>query len=778
MTAKQTGTPEQTMLMDKVAAYETIVKAIEQYRQAEIKVSRKILSSESLPGAEASPAETAANVCKILDEARALAIADSKHLKYRFGVRSEKALIRAGEQRSKVIEKLCREKQIKRSEYERKRQILLTDLSKLQELIDRLSDATQDHAVRLEKLETTFKATEDTLKQLERLQIIEDQPVEQDKTNQGHTSKDTPGATSSAVVHPIPAAAENSHKPEAPEKAEGAESTEHKELQKVNYVIKNSQSIDVITGEPQPKQARRRGREEALHPDSAQKIAEQDMLRPLHQGIAINPLTGETGKLYGIDRRTRVANVLDEAVKHLQRIRAAVLTVHTQQGDVFEINPASTSDLEVLDREGKVKMTLNSALMLKPCPDSEQQAKDRLNDMAYSKALMDILREYHGALIFSPTEMLGTPGEIYGARPIFVSSGISERHAIRLIIDFMALLVPKSTLATVNTLQNDNDYFSRQHVVKIINSVGRCLSPLASELRRILFTSCRTWHNDETTWRCMELLRSDQTDKNSKKKRSKNYLWTLVTGKHEPKQGVVYLAAEDRSHGSFMRQFGLVADAESGQYILPEGFDIKIENLITDCYTGYRKGVELLEKLLGRPLLRACCFAHLRKYFIEALDTMRLAEVFLNICTGSATGYGERLEAELKAQDIKPGINGQRVMIMTFLIELILRLDRNFAVETRGRLEDIRQQASSGNLEQLYEIAAELLEASPTIKQVGEIDGILQYEGGQDLPWGKALVYLMNNRKEFTAFLKQTMIRYSYEFIILIYCHFLSTTFI
>ena len=110
------------------------------------------------------------------------------------------------------------------------------------------------------------------------------------------------------------------------------------------------------------------------------------------------------------------------------------------------------------------------------------------------------------------------------------------------MIDYMVLKSSRSGLATRNQQLSDGDYFSRQYIVEFITSMSRCSSPLAQSIRLELFKSCKVWHNDESTMKVLELIQEKDGFR-----RSKNYIWCLVTGSHEVKQGVVYLGAKTRS---------------------------------------------------------------------------------------------------------------------------------------------------------------------------------------------------------------------------------------
>ena len=111
---------------------------------------------------------------------------------------------------------------------------------------------------------------------------------------------------------------------------------------------------------------------------------------------------------------------------------------------------------------------------------------------------------------------------------------------------------------------------------------------------------------------------------------------------------------------------------------LPQTLDpdeFATETLVTDSYSGYPPGIALLEDMLeGRTIVHAGCHFHLRKYFVEALSLLKLDKVFRKLCTCSPDEYDDGLKRELQEQNITIGSNGDLVLFMAYLIELILRL--------------------------------------------------------------------------------------------------------
>lgn len=90
--------------------------------------------------------------------------------------------------------------------------------------------------------------------------------------------------------------------------------------------------------------------------------------------------------------------------------------------------------------------------------------------------------------------------------------------------------------------------------------------------------------------------------------------------------------------------------------------------------------------LEGRHIVHAGCHCHLRNYFVEALSLLKPDKVFRKICTCSPDEYNDCLKRELQEQNITIGSNGDLLLFMAYLIELILRLDEDFSFADKEEL--------------------------------------------------------------------------------------------
>ena len=120
-----------------------------------------------------------------------------------------------------------------------------------------------------------------------------------------------------------------------------------------------------------------------------------------------------------------------------------------------------------------------------------------------------------------------------------------------------------------------------------------------------------------------------------------NHLWSLVSGAHEQNQGAVYLAAASRNIKSFLPQFGITINEDGS---ITSEFFIALENLVSYCCKVHGPGLAKLEAFLNKAIRQAGCYAHLRRYFLQALEALNLKEVFNAACKGSVEGFEQRVD--------------------------------------------------------------------------------------------------------------------------------------
>lgn len=719
----------------------TLLSCVEKIRAAEIQSGPDCLNISNLPASNCSNESLSNWLNNLVDTVMSQNIALSKHLKHRFGTRSERAINKSYKQCEKEQKALNKKDGITREEFD-KRQTLLQGLRL--DLLNEL-ELTSNHALcnsrKLTRLKEQLETVENNISTLKKLPIV-DGVDSASSENQNNAYGEAPVITPSSTTSTNSMGSTNSTS--STDSTNSTNSTKN-----TNDETLSSPVLEKI--EKYEKEAIKEKKnckaKKANSKISRDKIDNHFYgngltLSPVVDGYAIDPATGDKIRVYAIAKKLRINKVLHEVIVNISAVKSEVVTVHGKNGECFEINAATYPEIVVRDATGKIVATLDKDLLLKPDSKEKELQKYKLcESYGYGDALRNILTVFKGDLLLSPTEFLSHPRSIYGMRPMFASGSISEQHALKLMIDYLVLKSSKSGLSERNSLLNDGDYYSRQYIIEMISATSRALSPLAMTIRRILFANCKVWHNDETTWKVLE---------NMTESRTKNYLWTLVSGKHERIKGVVYLGAKTRSSDEFLRQF-YNKDDPLNRTRLDE---IKIETLITDGYPGYKKGLELLESLLpcNRKITHACCHQHLRRYLLEALENMKLDIVFKNICNCSASKYKESVDRELERLNMQVGPHGRRLMFITFLIELILRLDCDFEVADKIALEKRRQDTSRYILERFYQECEILVKESPGLELVSS-NGATKVTGNAVYPWAKAIIYAFNNRKELSAFL-------------------------
>ena len=718
----------------------TVRGCIEKLRSAEFQNGPECMTVGNIPDSNCSISDLSCWLEELVSVAMKQQLALSKHVKHRFGSHTEKAIKK---DTTAIAEKLKLQNTITRTEYNFQLAHLNQSLSRLLDMVETLSKNSCENTRMISRYQQDIKKIEALICKLQSKKVIADDeavaadasthpiiPTDSITPTNSTNSTNTTNHTDSTNI----TAAEDESGSHTVKNRHSARCNGKKELnQTLNNVLDNKKETHSVQN------CNAENGDNRANMDSNGE--ENLKLEPVCDGFAVDPDSEAFIKVWEISKRRRITEIIHESISTLKTFEASVMTFHGPNGEAFEIHPATAPELILRNELGNIVARLDQDLILSPDTPSREKEKAKLcAKYHYSKTLQNILTVDDGVLLLSPTEFMGQPRRIYGMRPMFVGNSISEQHALKLVIDYMVLKSSKSGLATRNQLLTDGDYFSRQYIVEFITSMSRCFSSLAQAIRFELFKSCKVWHNDESTMKVLELLQEEDGSR-----RSKNYIWCLVTGSHEEKQGVVYLGSKTRSSEEFIKQF---KDAET---LEPDEF--AIEALITDCYSGYPPGIALLEDMLeGRHIVHAGCFFHLRKYFIEALSLLKLDKVFRKICTCPPDDYDEYLDRELQNQNIAVGSNGDLVLFMTYLIELILRLDGDFSNADRKELEARRQEFSVELLDQFYEECENLLRLTPTMHRLINADGKIYVEGGSEYPWGKALAYALNNRQELYAF--------------------------
>ena len=671
--------------------------------------------------------------------------AAEKNKNFRFGSKTERAVINQRnltlKEASKNLKK-HKDKRILLSEYMEETSSIKRKIETFNQYRMTLAEKTLNQSRRMDLYTKTIQRLEGLLKEYEEMTIIEN-------TEEASAVPDTV-----ETKNPEPASvSKNPDSSDNPDSPDSSDSPDNNTLQEESEkAIPNDTEIDRETNVCRTRKTMKkevslekksRDADEILANNPVPYILSNDVqLIPIVKGRAINPLNGEIIEVYSLNSRIRTSEILHNAISQLQNVCAQTITVRGKNGEEFEINPATTSELQVVNKDGQVVANLNSKLLLNTDSPECEAAKKELNaHLQYGESLLSILTVEEGRFLLSPTEFLGIPSQILGARPVFVRHGMSEQHAIAVTVDSMILLTSKGRIVAKGELLNNGAYFSKQHVVETSNGLIRALKPLAENIRGILLKNVSVWHNDETTFRCAEMQKNPDDD--SHLLRIKNYVWALVTGKHEELQGTVYFASRTRKDEEFLNQLG--ENITSGE--------IAINYVISDAYKGYSSGIEKLEGMITRTVRNAGCYFHLRQYFLEAIENMGLSDVFYEISTCAAEEYPQKVTEALKKWGIQSSQMGRALLRVTFLIELLLRLDEDFAVNDCRSLEERRARVSKPLVEHLYESISKLVSSMPGARIITDGNGNQKFESEINLACTDALRYAINHKKELTVFL-------------------------
>ena len=713
---------------------QTLLSEIECFRVAEFQTGAKCLRCDNLPSENASIEELSDWLSQALRETRRLMISNGKLNQMSFAPKSEKILKEANK-----VEQKCKKLKNKHPLTEKKRDELVAELREKKEKVEmRIQENLDDELKAQEntrRLADMVQRIQAQIDELMRREVIPD-PEEDESDSDPKSDADNQS--------------DSSQQPDASQQPDSSPQSSFQDTDRIRpeerrQIDDCAKKVDEHKRQHKEEESANDTNDKGIDSEKLPRDDKSCKVKPKPQDKERNPASGNLESTHELPSMEKQITLLDESYNQMKQSVAIVVELQNKDGERFILHPATCKEVEGLDQNGNVTANVDSALILNPDTPEREKLKERLNSCGYSARLLNIMTVLGGMLVFSPTEFLGIPSQLYGMRPCFVRSPISEQMAIKILIDFILLHLPKSRIADCMGLRWGEVALTKQQIITLINGMCRAFSPLAQLLRRILLESSTTMHNDDCVVQCLE----GQKDDEGNKVRSKSYLWGLTTGAHEEKQGVIYLAAISRNADEFLRQFGYSTNDDGSEVILP----CALQHLVTDCCSVYIPGIGRLEGLTGHEIVRGGCYAHLRRYFRDALLAMKLLGVFEAASQGPLVGFEQRVEAELAARQMTSGSYGRKVMFACFMIELIFRLEEDFTFTSKSELEERRQTVTVICVNALYETIEELKAATKSIEQNGERNGVPQYKGGKDVPWGTAIVYALNNKTELYAFL-------------------------
>lgn len=698
-----------------------VLTNLEDLRAAEIQVGPTSICYQHLPEANANSETIITWLNNIFLQMRAGAISLNKLRSNSYSRKSEKVYKEASKAEKKA-NRIVKKGDVSRAEVEK----TLEDVNeKIRTVEGKISQNLDDE---LENLNVTGRLA-DTLKRLKQLRsklmkqlnMLGEEPLTEPNVSEDY-HEDNPQHNS------------QSHRPShtSQEDASSAENSNEWETDVYSIIC---------------------GARESKRQKNEKKYQDVDEKKPIeHPDIwIISPqLDAWTNKdkgdhLYDLESLKKKFDVIHATLPQVEQNVCESAVLKDNEGSRIPFNAATCYEVSGLDENRNVVASVNSDLLLMPKSDEDEKKKEELREEGFSDALMAIMTEYHGQLVISPTEFCGIPSILYGMRPCFMRSTYSESLAIRVVVDFIVMHLAKNRIADHMQLQYGDLALSKQQIIEIINGMGRALSPLAQEMRKILLAETETMHNDDSYIRCLEWQRDEQGEL----KHSLCHIWGMTTFARAEKKGAIYLATKSRSTEDFLRQFGLSKEGDK-ENIFPCG----IRNFISDGCSSHPSGLDKVEELSGRKIVRAGCYAHLRRYFREALICLNLKDIFDAATSDDFRAFDDLVESELTTQGIKIGQNGRKVLTACHLIEMIFLLEQDFAIRTREEMEERRKKYTTKYVDELFAVIDELKNISPTITTVNKRNGETKYKGGSNYPWGRAVVYGLNNKIELHAFLQ------------------------
>ena len=404
------------------------------------------------------------------------------------------------------------------------------------------------------------------------------------------------------------------------------------------------------------------------------------------------------------------------------------------ESDIYSINPVTTFDLSAYNESNEQICSVASDLVLDGDNEENKLKIKMLNNdkdsYNYPESILPIMSAVKDpytekeTIVINPLEMYGYPGFLYGSRPAFLKSSISEYSLIHQIVSSVLNITPKNRLSNFEKIIFGDYTRNRQAFIADFNGFARCLLNLYYRQRDLLFKSSKVIHCDETRVLCLE------SDK------SMNYVWVLASTAHIPFKQIFFWPSETRKTEEFLKQF------QNGK------FNDNIEAITSDLYDVYLS--DDVKSILKNVNISAC-HQHLRKRILDDLEKMGLRDVFLSV---SNLGYdkfipalGEKLD-EIK---LKPGPIGSKLIVAAYFQELIFRHEKDFAFTSGQEMYDRRQKYTLDLLNIFYEILEDI--AAGLDISYKEIDGKKQFKGTGCNPCENSLLYALNHKAEFYQFI-------------------------
>lgn len=461
--------------------------------------------------------------------------------------------------------------------------------------------------------------------------------------------------------------------------------------------------------------------------------------------------------------RTRINQVLHQALRTCCNSYSTVLTVRTANNEDYEINAASTPSIQLCDDKFNPIAKLNSPpkeyaaahgkseckrspLLPKQSKKDRRRLKKFIKRYGLSPALADLLTELNGQLVYLPYRLLCATQaeELYASRPLYVSSNISEGLVLNFLMQFGFGRIPKSRVHDMlNSLVGVN--LSKKSLINVMLSTCRdFLHDIASNIGKEILTLNKHVGIDETTMLVRQMVWKGLVNNHA-------YCWNINSGPNEAHQLSTYLITDNRSYTSlddFIKQSG-------------DPLDSTIISINCDSHKAYDSAVREIPILGGVVLAR--CWQHASRRFVSCLRASGHLKTYQQFFKESNSNYEIFIKKlpELSATynqehpDHQIGDITLKQMMIYHCIRALFKIDRLVLdpKAPKSLSENLRGVNQIAIVDKAVELCKDLIKKDPSIKISKRKDGSYYYSGAPAGVWGAAASYLLNNEHDLRTFL-------------------------
>ena len=672
---------------------------------------------------------------------------------------------------------------IKRSEYEKEKKNLQDELKKLEDSLAKQSE----HQAEIKRLNGLIRIAKKKLKDLDKKTIIDD--TEKDKNDSGDTGKDGKSDKNNSS-NDSNSEKENSDK-EKKDESDKKDSSNDSNSEKENSDKEKKDELDKKDSSNDSNSEKENSDQNDNLPTlPCKKLLDQDstifdLLKDITNLFERIKFNREQAKNLG-ERVTKVFSYLEIIGNRIPVVNRYMLEIMTggvptylnhtdfrntmvydciryplythnlcnttlvyRTKDGRDIRfPVSTAlelcvenklsaedDGKTTNKDITKRSKISDFLCLEPDTDENIKDKEAHSYPFISSELLSALVVMGGYLAISPLECLYFFQSLYGCRPFLARGTISETFVAEMAASFVILLCSKTRLAKLYNLKYGGNPVDTDTCIDYLNFFGFFCKGTANIIRINTDKEICTY-TDETYMMCLE----DLKDENGNITRSTNYLSVHVSVNDKKQIQVAYHANKARSEEVILDNFELVYETKSynktRKYYMSDGLKL------------YRGIAKKLKEKYGIDIKHGVCFVHLRRSFIECLTVQDLLNIYKDSLDDNVEKFEDNLRAKLLDEKRNISTVVYYVLICTFLIDIIIRLDSDFFYVDREELGERRKKYSMDLLNKFFEYVKIIRDQTPDITEDKVIDGRIQYKSNKSYPWSKAIVYALNNEAE------------------------------